>query len=48
MSVATCLVVACAIPALFLVGGMFLLSGGASLFGSSEADGWEEFDDLLD
>ncbi len=46
MSVAVCLAIGCAISVLFLAGGAFLLSGGASLFGPSEADLWEEFDDL--
>ncbi len=49
MSVASlCLVIACAIPVLFVVGGTVLAAtyGISRFFGPSEAEGWEEFDDL--
>ncbi len=39
-----CLVIGCAIPVLFVVGGTVLAARYA--FGPSEAEGWEEFDDL--
>ena len=40
---AACLVIVCAIPVLFVVGGVYAIS---RFFGSSEAEEWERFDDL--
>ena len=43
-----CLVIGCAIPVLFVVGGTVLaVRGIPRFFGSSEAEEWEE-DDLLE
>ena len=42
---ALCLVLGCAIPVLFVVGGTVL---AARFFGRREAEGWDEFDDLSD